>query len=139
MLPWGWGVSQVASRWRAALAQSLFLSNVIGFSRIMEIKYEILIHDTTSCIMNICNFLNIPFHNRTLEFYRFSHDILPIHRRDWHPGITKPIYKHRSNIWGKCLTTDEIKIIERMCQDEMLNRGYDLSTFMNRCTIPSDK
>ncbi len=93
----------------------------------LEIKYENLVTDVEGTTRQICDFLEEPFEDEMLAFYRKS-------RSDLHPNagqlggvntLTQPISTVSVDKWRDQLATRDVNLVEAVCVDAMKVHGYE--------------
>ncbi|MEM8486128.1 MAG: sulfotransferase [Bacteroidota bacterium] len=109
----------------ATYGYNLFESSLPAEKKLV-IKYEQLVSDVESTARTICSFLDEPFEEEMLAFYRKS-------RGDLHPNanelggvgtLTKPISTVSVEKWRKQLKPRDITLVEAVCADAMATHGY---------------
>lgn len=115
------GVPWFCHAWDASVAQGEKSSR---YCPVLTLRYEDLVTDTTVCIEQICQFLEIPIHDAmlvpTLDGKSFSGNSIYGERFS---GVSQSsLYR-----WRETLTTGEVRLIERLLERQMAKSGYATS------------
>lgn len=92
--------------------------------RLMTIRYERLVTDPVAVLTGVCDFLELSFEPRMLEFHRSNEPGLDLDREPWKQAATRPLSAGRVDRWKQELTTAEIREIETVTWFEMRRVGY---------------
>ena len=104
---------------------SLSGASEIPQNDLIEVKYEDLIADPTTTLMNICNFCDIDYSDNMLlndGFKTYSYT------KKQHQLIGKPISSNNNEKWILNLSNAQIKTIEFYCNSVMRKYGYKTIT-----------
>ncbi|NJN43940.1 MAG: sulfotransferase [Anaerolineae bacterium] len=87
-----------------------------------ELSYENLVNNPEEQLHRLCDFLDIPFSEKLLDF--------DLQKRIYSPGEEKtgnPMYEEplKKDAWKQALSPVEVALIERECNGEMAWWGYD--------------
>jgi hypothetical protein len=118
-----WNVANVfhgAKLWRdqVRLQQAFIARNP---DRCHVLHFERLLEDPRAEVTSICRFLDEPFDERLLEYYRERPDTW-IH--DGNANITQPIERSIGESWRQHLSRRQIAIVEGITEDVMRAEGY---------------
>jgi len=110
------------------ILSNYFLSLPIFKKRLMIIKYEDLVTTPNLYLKKICKFLQINFNKNMVnpnKYYDF------VTKKNWipHSAFNSKFPKLNNkpmNKWKKYLQKYEVKVIEFLCQNEMLSMNYKL-------------
>lgn len=102
------------------------------------IKYEDLVTDTHTTLLNLCKYLNIDYTEDMLHFQQLSKQMKAHARKNTSSEIAERIEKMHSNLdndintsrvkaYEKELTTEEIKILNYICGQQGAKLGYEKS------------
>lgn len=123
------GVVRAARQWKKD--QQKFLMNAAllrEVDQIYSLKYEDLIEEPDRYTGEICHFLGLEYEVGMLSFNR---DILTQKNAQMNSAwanLAKGVIKDNKDKYKKYLSTTEIKVIEKICCDEMRYLGYALQT-----------
>lgn len=85
------------------------------------LHYEDLVNDPESAVMEVLQFLGIPWHENVLNHHLYHQGISVGNTRN-----TRPIDNRSIGKWKTELAHDELAIIRTLCADSALHYGYDL-------------
>ncbi len=101
------------------------LLNSVPAKQRIDIRYEDLVAKPEETLQQICEFLDEPFEQSMLEFYRDSKKfMIKEASSDFNKAAHKPIDSSKANRWLEVLTKDEIATAEAICRDEIQEFNY---------------
>lgn len=89
-------------------------------NKFLLLKYENLVANSEKEIKQICEFLNIDFDHKMLEFYKNKSDNLSF----WHKNLNSKLNSDNINKWEKELNKKQIAKIDFICNDVANKLGY---------------
>ena len=100
-----------------------------------ELRYEELVVSPGAYLMKICEFLEEDYDPGMLEYYKAKSPYVPREKdgspKTSHRDVLTPVNARYVGVWKNLLTLREIAIVERICHQAMIERGY--------CPIASGK
>ena len=128
ILPLDWGPNtcdEFSLWWLSRIGLSSSGASEIPQNDLIEVKYEDLITDPTTTLMNICNFCDIDYSDDMLlndGFKTYSYT------KKQHQLIGKPISSNNNEKWILNLSNTQIETIEFYCNTVMRKYGYKTIT-----------
>ena len=116
---WGKHVLLSAEKWRTRMLQASRSLAALPKGRGMVIRYEELLRDTECVTRQICQFLDIPFDSRMLSYHSQIPKII-----DGHKNYGQPIDPGNVGNWRSGISPREIKRIEEIAYETMVQLGY---------------
>ena len=97
---------------------------LIDSSHYYELRYEDIVKSPNDILQSICDFLNIAFEKKMLEFWTQSDKFIGAHHSKliFQPVSTKSVGK-----WKNKMTVSELKRFELIAKKELLAFDYDIS------------
>ena len=119
------GVQTSAPIWKADQAGSIqVISYLRDIGRGMSVRFEDLITKSEEQAQQICEFLDIPYSAKMLEFHT---DPLVVQNATWNSAwndTAKPIQSDNRGFYRDILSETEIRYVEAVCAEEMEYFGY---------------
>ena len=115
---WNQNAVRATQRWKDSIRDlhNTLAANSVSF---VEVRYEDLLTEPQQTVSKVCDYLNIPFDSRMLEFDKPSENI----------GDAKGalgVVKGNFGKWKKSLKPTEVETIESIAGVTMQEFGYDL-------------
>ena len=110
-----------AKLWEKLNSKGISDGDIVNPDQYIIIKYEDLILETESVLKNICDFLFIDYDNKLIEKLKTSK-----YTNIENSYVSKQINVDKLRGWEKRLTKKEVKTIETITRNVMLNIGYEL-------------
>ena len=123
-------LTQAAHNWKKFVdVGNKFVSS--NSSRAIEIKYEELTTNSVPVIKMVCSFLEVGFEKGMFLYHEINKrkNQVPIEHQNFHSNTFKPITSSRVGRWRKILTEDQIRLIQRIQKDTLINNGYEIVRF----------
>ncbi len=121
-------ILKYAKSWRAYMKFARE-SSVLNRTNYLEIKYEDLVSDPAIWVDRICDFIGEKYNAQMLNYYRLSNPYVPQDTEGnpsvSHKDVLLPIHTSGINEWRNLLSPAELEIVEMICGDEMVRRGYE--------------
>lgn len=122
-------IFDAANAWKYSQKYCLkALSNINLKDKIYQIKYEDLIRDVKLQIQKMMDFLEIPFEEGQLEFYKNKQVVLHSNKSRFWKNLSKPVNAANSGKYKQKLNSNSLKIFETIAREEMRALGYQLDT-----------
>jgi hypothetical protein len=124
----GWGtVAQAALYWRRRIDHGQRAGRALGPDRYLELRYEQLIEDPESELIQLCSFLCIGYEPAMLEYHTHAGDMLNGTPEEAnHPSLRDPIQKGLRD-WRRDMAPREVQIFERLAGETLEKLHYPLS------------
>jgi len=81
-----------------------------------EIFYEDLISDPVKVLNELCNFLNVNFEEKMLDFSKSSKELVDKSEMQWKKETFGPLLVGNKNKWKRELTEEQIGLIQCVCK-----------------------
>ena len=109
-----------------AIRWELYNRRILKYSRKFPhkfhlVKYEDLIKDPGTCLQDVCQFLDVQYQDKMLDFYKTTEI-----KREWHGKLQEPIDINNLEKWKNNLSVHERKIIEYLCRGSAKALNYQL-------------
>ncbi len=100
-----------------------------------EIMYEDLVTDPAAECRRLCQWLNLPFDPRMLDFQETSHEIIKGREINWKEDCFKPVQAANKDKWSGQLKRKQICIIEAINSDVFNQFGFRKSGYLEDRTL----
>jgi hypothetical protein len=120
-------IKDIANEWKTN--NEVILRDLFQYSNeelYLTVKYEDLILENEPLLRNLCNFLDINFHENMLEHYNYSKSYEPNEYMQWKTNTDKPLLKNRINRYKKELTEHEIEDFTKLAGSTLKRFDYEL-------------
>jgi len=114
-----------AEGWREEVFWCRIIGQLLGPSRYFELKFENLIANPEKELVSICNFLNIPYSNQMLYYYKNIEKSIPKCKRHIWKLIDKPPQKENKNLWKIKMSKGELICFEKRAGGLLKELGYE--------------
>jgi hypothetical protein len=101
------------------------MKNISG-ERFFKIKYEQLIQNSKKEIQKVCNYLNIEFEEKYMDYHKSEASKTTAKSGKMWANVSKPLMKNNYNKFKTQLTKEEIIIFEQVAGEMLLKLGYEL-------------
>lgn len=122
-----------AKRWVKAYTNFLKVSENKN-SNFYDLRYEDLVTEPEKKLQEICEFLNISYDKKMLEFYNIENlnkSFSEISLQGIHSSIKNPVSEKSIGLWKKNLPERQIKILDKICGKYKKQSGYKVDTNIN--------
>lgn len=89
-----------------------------------ELYYEELIGHPRSTLKDICDFLNISYHQEMLNFGEHAKDLVDKNEFSWKKETFGPLLNKNKDKWKKELNSYQIALIQKSCRDLIKEHPY---------------
>lgn len=90
-----------------------FLRNRLDHNQLLEIEYENLVRHPETTLVKVCDFLEIDFKSKMLEFWKTKAELGDVGIHKHHENIGNPLSTNSIGKWKLSLNTDQIQEIEK--------------------------
>lgn len=115
----------IAKQWNHLQELCITQMNWHGTESIFPVSYEGLLAKPEATVKNLCQFLNIKFSNKMLDFHKSKEAERSAKSSSLWENLSQPIKSSNSKKFMAELTTEEIKIIESITGEVMDTLGYE--------------
>lgn len=131
------GIVASAKQWKEDQQNSLKNAHLLAkFNNIHTIKYEDLVSNPEFELTKILTFLSLNYEPKMLDFHKDSLTQKNATMQKAWENLSKKVIADNFNKYEKELSSTEIKIIEKICYDDMIMLGYKtINTFESLADI----
>lgn len=123
-VPWGMNSpSLLAQRWRQDIGALRRARRALGPHRLSVVRFEDVVHDPAAQRASMWQFLDLP---TGVASRQVDESMLRKPREEWKGLVAGPISEARSAAWQEELPTETSRLVESICQREMVDFGYDI-------------
>lgn len=126
-VPWSTGSiggnAEVWKRYMATARQSPPASGAI-----FTLHYEQLVAESENCLRRLCDFLDLQFDAKMLDYHANYSKRVNVTREPWKGNAVRPVNNKSLTRWQQELSKAEIATIESAAGEEMCQLGYDLQS-----------
>lgn len=115
----------IAKQWNELQKLCITQLSDHGKETIFPISYENLLADPETVVKELCQFLEIKFSNKMLDFHTSREAERSAQSSSLWENLSQPIKSNNTKKFMNELTTDEIKIIESITGNVMDTLGYE--------------
>lgn len=108
------GISEIANQWKMNISKIRESFDVLGWEKVIEIRYEDLTLNPQDILNKICDFLNITYSDEMLRFNENNkeNELVPKEFDAWKSMNKEKLSSSRIQRWKDELTKEEILIFE---------------------------
>ncbi len=117
-------VYHIAKQWAKNQQACLALINKFDSTRFLSLSYENIILHPEIEMKRVSEFLNIDFNPQVFDFYKSSESKNTASAGEMWENVSKPILSSNFNKYKKLLTSEEIKIFEKLAGKTLQTLGY---------------
>lgn len=119
-------IIEIAENWKNNIETINASFNKINKNRYIEIKYEDLVQNTRNTAKELCDFLNEAYDEDMLNYNKINLDREPEDYSSWKSLVGQEITTKRIKRWEKELTSEEIKMFEKISEKQLTKYNYEL-------------
>lgn len=120
------GIIHGAYQWKKDQQQTLkYCPYLLDKKKLILIRYEDLISHPEGILKAICEFLGVSYESNLLNFHKNDSTIKNAQKNLPWRNLSKPLLQRNSGKYKSSLKEYDIKIIEKICQYEMIHFGYE--------------
>lgn len=123
----------LANKWKIDFLEAKEISHIVEKDRFLTIKYEALITHPMEVIIKINKFLDLNLDESVLHYFDSNESKRTASAGFMWSNLTMPIMKNNTGKFIENLTTEDIKIFERIAGDILQENNYEL------CLTPDEK
>jgi hypothetical protein len=117
-------VLYAARRWRKDVGFGLELKSAYP-NDVYEVRYEDLVSQPAETLHAVCAFLQIPYDECMLGYYRTGTADYSRFFDQLHATLNEPPRRDRIEAWRLSLSRQQLAVVEAICGDRMKQFGYD--------------
>ena len=118
-------VYDIATKWNK---EQNLVKELNGQVEMYSLSYTDLVNDTETVMSELLTYLNLEIDKRC---FSTNPENKESKNNELWKNLSKPIIKNNSNNYRNTLSSNEIKIIETICKENMINLNYELDTKAN--------
>ena len=120
-------VASVAAEWISSVHAAMRVGATSGTTRYLELRYEDLVDAPEQRLRDVCRFLDHPFDEDMLDFWRRNRDegLVPDRHRDWKQLTFRQITSSRRAGWRDELSAGDISRFEAVAGGLLERLGYE--------------
>jgi hypothetical protein len=97
-------------------------------NRYIAVLYEKLLKEPEKTLKNVCDFLEIEYDHKMLEFSKSAKDIIDDSEMQWKKEALGPLLQNNTNKWRNRLTERQILVVENCCKEVFNEETYQKIT-----------
>lgn len=106
--------NEAANFWKLAVEKALSLEEKVSSKQFILVKYEELVEFPEIQLNNICDFLNLKYTHRMLDFWKNTSNLGDVNYGSHHANVKKPISTKSIGKWRENLTQEQSRYIEKI-------------------------
>ena len=118
-------VYHLAKKWAEEQAASLNVREKLGSSRVIQVRYETLIHDPRSEMHRICAGLDVPYSDEIFEYYHSAESLNTAGSGKMWKNVTKPIMSDNHDKFRREFSEQQLIVFERVAGSLLSELGYE--------------
>lgn len=118
-------VYHLAKKWAEEQTASLNVREKLGPSRVIQVRYESLIHDPRSELHRICAALDVPYSDDIFEYYHSSESLNTATSGQMWKNVTKPIMSDNHDKFRREFSEEQLIVFERIAGPVLSELGYE--------------
>ena len=118
-------VLRVAKEWKNQVTLCRKMGAMLPSERFYELRYEDLITNSESELKGVCDFLQISFSPRMLNYYKDVKRHVPEGRRSLWPLLDKPPVTSNAFKWKSSMKLGDLAVFERVAGSLLEEVGYE--------------
>jgi Sulfotransferase family len=118
---WGRDILSCGNRWAQRMKFGREVSNILPNERVFFIRYEDILSDLEVSCRSICDFLDVQYDSKMLDFHNYANSII-----EGKINYGKPLIAENKEKWKKELNLDIVKRIEEISFSTMQLYNYEI-------------
>jgi len=124
---WEKNLRSAAQTWRTRTGGGHEAGSSLSSKRYREVRYESLVTSPENTLRSLCDWLDLSYSPKMLNFHEHSESYLPDAHEDLYKKTHKPIDPSRAQAWKHSLSSREIADVEEEAGTLMQTLGYELT------------
>lgn len=116
-------LEQATMRWIVSVERALALQKQLTSEQFLEIRYEALVREPSETVKRICEFIDIEYSARMLEFWKLPSTV-EHHHFEYHQNLKKPVFSNSIGKWSQRLSQDEQQYVTSKTSNLLHRLGY---------------
>jgi len=129
----------LAKQWSQDQEACIALSKLVPKERFFSLNYEELISDPKGTVEKLCTYLDIPYQDNMLEYYKSSTSKITAASGEMWSNLEKPILNANTGKFLKEFKGDDLEIFELVAGETLTTLGYSLHTKESRPQLLSEE
>jgi hypothetical protein len=124
-----WGpkdLIRAAEWWHEHVRLGRAMGGILGDDRYIEVRYEDLVNNSREELARLCAFLDEPFAESMLEYYKAAADTIPDQRKGQHYNVDSPPNAARTYAWKNEMTPLDVAVFNSYARHSLSALGYEL-------------
>lgn len=118
-------VYPLARKWAEEQVASLNVREKLGASRVIQVRYETLIHDPRSEMHRICAALGVPYSDEVFEYYHSTESLNTATSGQMWKNVAKPIMSDNHDKFRREFSEEQLIVFERVAGPVLSELGYE--------------
>lgn len=118
-------VYHLAKKWAEEQKESLSVREKLGPSRVIQVRYETLIHNPRSEMHRICASLDVPYSDAVFEYYHSAESLNTAVSGQMWKNVTKPIISDNHDKFRREFSEEQLIVFERVAGPVLSELGYE--------------
>lgn len=125
----GWkpNIQAASQYWRTRVIRGRKAGSKLSPSCYCETQYEELVRNPESTLRSLCDWLDLPFDQKMLNFHEESGAHLPDAHEELYHMTHRPVDPSRAQAWKRTLSSHEVADAEDVAGDLLSELGYELT------------
>lgn len=121
---WGQTARSAALFWRERVGAGRAAGRSLGSERYGEVSFESLVKDPVTELKSLCEWLDLPFDSRMLDFHEEGGQRVPQEHANLFRLVTEPVQPSRAGAWRRDMSRHDIADVEDVAGRLMVECGY---------------
>lgn len=117
-------VYYLAKKWDEEQRMSLLVRQKLGAQRVIQIRYEDLIHDPKAEMHTLCNSLGVPYSDEIFEYYHSTESLNTATSGQMWKNVAKPIMADNHDKFRREFSEEQLAVFERIAGPVLNELGY---------------
>lgn len=115
----------LAYQWKKAQSLALDMRSQLTTDQFFSLSYESLILNPESTLQSLCNFLNVPYTPKMLDFYESKEALITSFSSSLWSNVIQPVNQNNTKKFLDYPYQEEVRIFELIAGDTLSILGYD--------------
>jgi hypothetical protein len=117
-------IYHIAQQWKEEQEASLNLAEKTGENRVLQVRYEDLLHNPENELQKICRFIGADYNPVAMDYYHSEESHKTAHSGVMWENVEKPVIADNYDKFKKELSPEDILIFEQEAGDTLEKLGY---------------
>lgn len=121
-------INEISLHWKNNIEKVRLSFDDIGWGKVIEIRYEDLVNNSTDTLKSVCSFLQLQYSDAMLKFNQNNTEkgLVPKEFEAWKSMNKQEVSTLRINRWKNELTKNEVYLFESIAKDILAQYNYNL-------------